>query len=675
MKKILMVLILVCSYCLLNSCGGGTSTPAEINVTLTPTGTVPMDVSQTLPLTANASTVGGSSFQGFDWSLTCGGGNCGTITSHTANGVSATYSAPAAPPSGPVTIMASLTGHSNVVGATVTVSTPPTVATTGAITPASLGVPYSLQLAANGGAGGLTWALGGGTSLPDTLSLSGGMITGTPTGTTGTFNFSVRVTDSGNPPVTSPDVQLSLAVAEPSISVSLSQTSAFVGLNGSTNFIATVLYDKQNGNVDWSLSLNGQPCTVAVCGSLSSVATASGAPITYKGPASAPPASITLTATTVDGSPPATSSAAITITAHGFTATGSMAAARSEHTATLLQDGRVLVTGGLGSNNAVLATAELFDPTSGTFTSTGSMETPRRAHIATLLADGRVLITGGADATGNPLSSAEIFDPATGIFSTTGSMETTRSGHTATLLGDGKVLVAGGDQFPIAPVGPNATAELFDPTTGIFSPTGSMQGQRTGHTATLLRDGKVLFVGGSAFVFPGPPFFRGVWESVQTAALFDPGSGTFTPTGSLQSGRTAHTATLQNDGTVLVTGGKSIINHQYGLSYDYALSTSERFDPAKGAFAPTGSMATPRIGHSATLLSDGTVMVAGGTDGMKQLATTEIYDPVSGTFSRTGDTISPRAYHTATLLKAGVVLVTGGVDGTGNPLATTELYR
>ena len=675
MKKTLFVLISISSFCLLNSCGGGTSTPAEINVTLTPTGTVPMDVSQTLPLTANASTVGGSSFQGFDWSLTCGGGNCGTITSHTANGVSATYSAPAAPPSGPVTIMASLTGHSNVVGATVTVSTPPKVATTGAITPASLGVPYSLQLAANGGAGGLTWALGGGTSLPDTLSLSGGMITGTPTGTTATFNFSVHVTDSGNPPVTSPDVQLSLAVAEPSISVSLSQTSAFVGLNGSTNFIATVLYDKQNGNVDWSLSLNGQPCTVAVCGSLSSVATASGAAITYKGPASAPPANITLTATTVDGSPPATSSAAITITAHGFTATGSMSAARSEHTATLLQDGRVLVTGGLGSNNAVLATAELFDPTSGTFTSTGSMETPRRAHIATLLADGRVLITGGADATGNPLSSAEIFDPATGTFSTTGSMETTRSGHTATLLGDGKVLVAGGDQFPIAPVGPNATAELFDPTTGIFTPTGSMQGQRTGHTATLLKDGKVLFVGGSAFVFPGPPFFRGVWESVQTAALFDPGSGTFTPTGSLQSGRTAHTATLQNDGTVLVTGGKSIINHQYGFSYDNALSTSERFDPAKGAFAPTGSMAIPRIGHSATLLSDGTVMVAGGTDGMKQLATTEIYDPVSGTFSRTGDTISPLAYHTATLLKAGAVLVTGGVDGSGNPLATTELYQ
>ena len=221
------------------------------------------------------------------------------------------------------------------------------------------------------------------------------MITGTPTGTGGSFNFKVHVTDSGSPQLTSSDVQLSLTVGAPPISVSLSETSAFVVLNGLKNFIATVLYDPQNGNVDWTLSLNGMPCTITVCGSISPATTASGAPTTYTAPASAPSANITLTATTVDGTPPATSSAAITVSAHGFIATGSMATARYRHTATVLTDGKMLVTGGQGSNNAPLATAELFDPTSGTFTATkGGLGTARTMHTATLLSDGKVLVMG-----------------------------------------------------------------------------------------------------------------------------------------------------------------------------------------------------------------------------------------------------------------------------------------
>ena len=142
---------------------------------------------------------------------------------------------------------------------------------------ATLGTSYSLQLGANGGAGALAWALGSGTSLPDTLALSAtGMITGTPTGTSGTFNFKVHVTDSGNPQLTSPDVQLTITVAAPPISVGVLPTSAYVELNGSTNFVATVTNDQPTGNVDWTLTLNGSACTVTECGSVSPISTASG---------------------------------------------------------------------------------------------------------------------------------------------------------------------------------------------------------------------------------------------------------------------------------------------------------------------------------------------------------------------------------------------------------------
>jgi WD40 repeat protein len=607
--------------------------------------------------------------QGFDWALTCGGGNCGTITAHTASGALATFTAPAAPPSGPVTITARLTGQTNSAMTTVTVTAPPTVTTAGTLLAATLGSPYSLQLAANGGAGTLIWALGGGTSLPDTLSLSGtGMITGTPSGASGTFNFKVHVTDSGNPQLTSPDVQLSIAVAAPPISVTLSQSSAFVALNGSTKFIATLTNDQPNGNVDWTLTLNGMACPVAECGSVSPLTTTSGVPTTFTAPASVPPANITLTATTVDGTPPASANATITVTAHGFTATGNMETARELHTATLLGNGEVLLVGGNDSTGKALASAELFDPTTGTFTPTkGGMETARVYHTATLLNDGKVLVTGG----NSGLATAELFDPATGTFTPTkGSMETARWDHTATLLKDGTVLVTGGSD------GRNglATAELFDPATGTFTPTkGSMETARVYHTATLLSDGKVLISGGF-----------GGGATLATAEIFDPASGSFTPTGSMESARAYHAATLLKGGKVLVTGGTG-------------LATAELFDPATGTFTPTkGSMETARFRHTGTLQNDGTILIAGGdivprvdsvpgysnTRPLLSLATAELFDPASETFTPTGTLQTARFGHTATLLNGGKVLVTGGRDETVQNgkfnytvLSSAELYR
>jgi Kelch motif len=240
---------------------------------------------------------------------------------------------------------------------------------------------------------------------------------------------------------------------------------------------------------------------------------------------------------------------------HGFQPTGDMATERAAHTATLLANGKVLVTGGFNWTN-VLATAELFDPLTGTFTATGTMAFARFSHTATLLADGKVLVTGGSDnlaalsfhdsqpaaslargkalaADGSissfDLATAELYDPATGTFSATGAMSEVRSEHTATLLANGRVLVAGGTADNVA--------ELYDPATGLFTATGDLVvGGRWACTATLLKDGTVLIAGGrdSEDVFDAFP--------LNNAELFNPTAGNFTATGSMTQFRYDHTA-------------------------------------------------------------------------------------------------------------------------------------
>src|SRR5258705_593649 len=226
---------------------------------------------------------------------------------------------------------------------------------------------------------------------------------------------------------------------------------------------------------------------------------------------------------------------------------------RTFHTATLLPNGKVLGAGGANGDFFFTATksAELYDPATGTWTLTGNLIMPRSNHRATLLPNGKVLVAGGIDwDEGGPIyDSPELYDPATGIWSATGSLSTARCDHTATLLANGKVLVAGGlllnrDYFV------TDSAELYDPSTGNWSTTGSLITTRHGQTATLLPDGKVLAAGGSSTNNASN-------TSLNIAELYDPSTGTWSLTPSLNMARQWHTATLLTNGTVLIAGGDS----------------------------------------------------------------------------------------------------------------------
>lgn len=338
--------------------------------------------------------------------------------------------------------------------------------------------------------------------------------------------------------------------------------------------------------------------------------------------------------------------------AHVQSATGSwwptspLPAARTWHTATLLSNGKVLVVGGSDSGLGFTdqATAYLYDPATATWTQTGSMHTPRSQHTATLLPNGKVLVVGGfSQGEDAPRETAELYDPTTGSWKQTGSMHTPRAHHTATLLPNGQVLVVGGltnsraaSVTTTLPYYPTSTAELYDPTSGSWTQTGSLQMPLTEHTATLLPNGRVLVVGGVNNPRGDPLAF---------AELYDPASGFWTSTGFLQKPRAQHTATLLKTGKVLVVGG---------VPYNSYQTSAELYDSASGSWTFTGSMQAPHNEATATLLSNGQVLVADAD------SPSELYDPATGSWTLTGSMRVSHSYATATLLPNGHVLVVGG---------------
>jgi hypothetical protein len=350
----------------------------------------------------------------------------------------------------------------------------------------------------------------------------------------------------------------------------------------------------------------------------------------------------------------------------------------SPFTATRLNDGTVLIAGGADANDTAITSAEIYNPSTGSFISTGSMTYPRANHTATLLTSGKVLIDGG-NKTSSPVAD-ELYDPAPGTFALTGAPLQERQWGSAIKLNGGAVLTFGGFE-PF--FGPSEDAELYNPSTGTFSglnPGTSNLLRRINGTTTLLKNGLVLIAGGTDIYD-----CRG--GSLNTAVAYNPKTKGFLNLPNMVADRDETTATLLPNGKVLIAGGTSyqLVCNGKPLIYAYH-GSAELFDPKTRTFTATGALAEARAAHTATLLSNGLVLFAGGyntpatctvtpcSSNLNAVASSELYNLVTGTFSQTGSLNEGRSGQIAALLTNGQVLVAGGLGFAGAPLTSAELF-
>lgn len=284
----------------------------------------------------------------------------------------------------------------------------------------------------------------------------------------------------------------------------------------------------------------------------------------------------------------------------------------------------------------------------------GSMAFARTLASATLLSNGKMLVAGGYANGGLDDATAELYDPATGLFSTTGSLNQARQAAFAVPLPGGLVLIAGGSNGATL-----NTTETYNPQTGTFTPSSNMIDGRTSTSgcAVVLKNNKVLFFGGHR---DGSPL-----TVLATAELYDPSTGTFSATSDLTTALTGCASVVLSNGKVLTAGGI----HTGSITTPNSLL----YDPVAGTWSATGSLNTDRTSAQAVLLANGKALVAGGTrSGFGTIASSEIYDPVAGTWSPTGDMVASREDFTLTLLPNGKVLAVGGTSGV--TLSSAELY-
>ncbi len=532
--------------------------------------------------------------------------------------------------------------------ATVTVNYLPPTNLTYSTNPASYVVGTAIAPNNPTTGGGVVFSYAVTPALPPGLALdtSNGVITGTPTAVAAQATYRVRATNPGG----FTEVGLVITVALPPIGITTQPADVSV-VPPSTASFTVVATGLPPLTYQWTRVGTGP------------IAGATAA--TYTTPATSAPADegATFRVVVTDAAARTVTSADAVVSLRGFFATGPMAQARTGHTATLLADGKVLVVGG-NSGTASLASAELYDPATGTFSATtGAMATARQGHSAVLLPDGNVLVAGGCTAGASGcttyLDTAEIYDAVAGTFRTLASrMSEPRTDFAAVRTGT-TVLLAGGFWLQTTPVNIEhflASTDRFDPATELFTAGVPMGSARRYPMSASLQNGTVLLAGGS-----------GGGGSLDTAEAYDPNTPAFVRVGSMSTRRQLGTATVLSSGKVLVAGGVNL----------GALASAELYDPATSSFTSTGSMSIATYLQTATLLaSGGKVLVAGGTGGSAGQA--DLFDPVTGVFTPAPPMSGPRSGATATpvTLTGGVpaILVAGGT-GASAPVATAELWR
>ncbi|HRI67219.1 MAG TPA: kelch repeat-containing protein, partial [Polyangium sp.] len=335
-----------------------------------------------------------------------------------------------------------------------------------------------------------------------------------------------------------------------------------------------------------------------------------------------------------------------------WTATGNLVTARARHKMVTLMNGKLLVTGGQGSAG-ILASAEVYDPSTGVWSTVAPMAAARQNHTLTLLGNGQVLAAGG-DANGTYLASTEIYDPVANTWSTVSPMPAPRNLFTTTLLDNGKVLVTGGTTTGAAVL---QSAAIYNPVTNTWSAAPNMNYARTAQEATVLPTGKVLITGG--------------WQgssSTNAVELYDPATNTFAVLSSMSYIRHRHTATLLPMGKVLIAGGLD------AGSFPIMTGNTELYDPPTNLWSVKNNLPTYRQDHAATLLNDGTVLVTGGLSNGVSWAYVDLWLTASNVWTSVPLMGTARAFHTAARLANGNAIVVGGQTAPGSFTSTVEMY-